>query len=176
MNPIPLADVEASLAGKRVLVVGNAESKRPPDDLQVDHTIALNRGVQFHPSADMVALSWEFPRIRDMVEGKLVLWRQLQPPTDRLLGVAWARLPEGLRVNLATALGNSRPSIGCQVVNWLVRKVAFSELLVYGFDHWQTKTNYSRGGPHPGPHSPEAERDWFARVAKRPGVYVEGHG
>lgn len=159
--------------GRRVLLVGNAESLLTvgvPDVRAADVIVRMNRGGEMtrqHPilgtRTDILLISGFRERLDEFLDtNPQVVW--MTPRwRDHLPADQVARLdfyPLEWWQALSDRLGH-RPSTGCMGVDLLSRLVEGGELHLHGFDFWKTPTHYT-GRSRPGPHSPEAE-EAFAR-------------
>jgi len=151
------ARMRAAIAGKRVVVVGNARSLLGSGQGATidgfDIVIRLNKGWVVDPAAqgqrtDMVGLTPELsedeteaafhPRLFLMLIPKMRHFRLFRPENvARTLFYPWRSwLADRNRIG-------RRPSSGFMIVSWLVRLGVAQEIALHGFDFGQTATYYN---------------------------------
>ncbi|MBI1417303.1 MAG: hypothetical protein GC146_08785 [Limimaricola sp.] len=171
------ARMRAAIAGKRVVVVGNARALLDTAQGQTidgfDIVIRLNKGRVVNPTAqgartDMVGLTPELsedetvaafePQIFLMLIPKMRHFRLFRAENvARTLFYPWRSWMADRN------LIGRRPSSGFMIVSWLVRLGVAREIALHGFDFGQTQTYYNPDGyktPHNFAREGEIIRGW----------------
>lgn len=165
-----LNELKETLDRRRVVLVGNASSFKETVETLADFetVVRINDG-PFHvaerwgrwPRTDVLLVS-AFDEPRFLEAAPHVVW--MTPKQRETLATAarrrlyfypirWWRAPQA-------ELG-ARPSTGCMGIDLVCRLAGTDRLWLWGFDFWQTPTNYT-GQTHIGPHAPPQE-EVFAR-------------
>ena len=176
--------MHAALAGKSVVVVGNARSLLESDfGTEIDQhdiIIRLNKGFVIKPDAqgsrtDMVGLTPELSEAEVAEKFAPGYWLMLIPKMRhyRVFRPAYVRqtLFYPFRWWLADRiLIGRRPSSGFMAISWLLRLGAARSITLYGFDFGVTETYYNPEGyrtPHDFPAEARIVRGWEERARLR---------
>ncbi len=159
----------ADFRDRSVAIVGNASSfvEAPGQLDRHDFIIRLNKGAFMHgpermPRMDALMIS--APPAPDYLRAAPHVAWMTPSKRERLSQQEIAGMyfyPTEWQQQVETEIGN-RPSTGCMAIDLVTRALGTGDLWLYGFDFWQTPTNYN-GMLRPGPHSPTGE-EAFARA------------
>jgi hypothetical protein len=167
--------VGALVAGRRVVLVGNASSLRiaPIDTFEV--IVRINAGALHAATHPGLATRTDILLLSGLKMAKRLdrEMRKVQAPrlTVFMSEANRAYMPDRLRAAMTFypvewwhalhAEIGALPSTGCMGIDLLTRLAAGGEVHLYGFDFWRSPTSYN-GRLKIGPHDPVAE-EAFAR-------------
>lgn len=175
MSQNKLDVLESLVSGKKVALVGNAQSQlRTYADIdEHDVVVRMNRGFFVKNDFDTIGKRTDVlltsglakPAEIDLflAEVSYVIWmspKKREALSNRHLGAMYF-YPLDWWDELYAQLGH-RPSTGCMGIDLFSRIVGGGEIQLYGFDFWGTPTSYTNK-IQPGPHSPTAEREFAMR-------------
>jgi hypothetical protein len=161
-------EIKAFCRGRSFCLLGNASSvlrKPKPIDRfgvvgRMNRGSPAGKGPLIGLRTDVLFLStrMEGEAIQAAFHPSFVVWMTV----DSWLASAWVRENAVLNpwrdwCELYLKVG-AKPTTGLMALNFVIRHIEFSELVLYGFDFFKTPTWYNSSPGYRGPHDPAADK------------------
>jgi hypothetical protein len=188
---LPMSAIREFLSSRTIALIGNAESifdNRFGEEIdQHDVVIRINKGfikdagaqgkrttiwASSYPLSEKEVLSYFAPELSMWMTPKLSVMPRY---SDAFLAHVFIH-PEEIWNELFHALGETRPTTGAMLINFIVNHTEAESLSLYGFDFFHTKTFYSHKLRTDTPHDFSAEEQLVADlINKKANVTIRGY-